>query len=138
MYSGDAQDGWEEGHGSAQPDPSQAFRGTWHDATFHPEYLMPKTVTVEFVGTAVYAYFITANAIQPVPLVTTLTNLSFLLDNELQAGNFEHQPDLSRTDFDYNVLAFGKTGLVNTAHTLVMQTTPFNASLVLFDYVMYT
>ena len=82
VYSGDSQDGWEQGAsgGHARPDASQTFMGTWHDATFHPEYLAVKEITIDFVGTAVYAYFITANAIDPVPFVTMLTNLSFQVD----------------------------------------------------------
>ena len=135
VYGGDPEDGWTENGGEAQPDKSQAHDGTWHDATYHPVDSAVKSITIDFVGTAVYAYFITANSIQP--FITTLTNLSFQLDDAHPVG-FEHQPDPSKTGFDYNVLAYSQAGLVNTAHTLVVETTPFNASLVLFDYVLYT
>ena len=123
--------------GVAQPDASQAHNGTWHDATYHPGDASPRTVEFGFVGTDVYAYFILGNGIPPVPLVTALTNLSFHVDNVFET-TFEHAPDFSNSNYEYNVLGFSKTGMVNTAHQLQIQTTTGNASLVLFDYLVYT
>lgn len=139
IYRGPPNDGWVQGpnaQGDARLDPVQTFRETWHDSTFHPGDAATKSIEVQVIGTAVYAYFITANA-NPIP-ITALTNLSFFLDDQFQSENFVHKPDPSTADFNYNVLGFSKTGLINTAHTLFMETATGHASLVLFDYVLYT
>ncbi|KAI5116464.1 hypothetical protein M0805_006724 [Coniferiporia weirii] len=117
----------------AQPDPSRAFQGTWHDATWTPGDPSEDIMTVNFAGSAVYVFIILANS---VPFTTTLTSLSFTLDGELD-GSFVHAPTTS-TDYEYNVTAYANDNLANAQHTLIMQTAGNNATLVLFDYVVYS
>ena len=90
---------------------------------------------------AVYAYFILANLVDA---TTTLTNLSFTLDNEF-VGTFEHNPTNS-TDIQYNSPVYVNETLENKTHTLVISargpseaqnSNSFN-SLLLFDYMIYT
>ncbi|KAH8116545.1 hypothetical protein DFH11DRAFT_1506467 [Phellopilus nigrolimitatus] len=136
-YSGVGLDGWAQGAGChgcmAKLDPSQAFDGTWHDSTWHPGDADEKTIEMSFSGTAVYAFFLLANNVS---YVTTLTSLSFSVDGN-EAGTFVHQPT-SSLDFQYNVPGFSKTDLANAPHTLTIQTAGNDATLILFDYVVYT
>ena len=90
---------------------------------------------------AVYAYFILANRVDA---TTTLTNLSFTLDNEF-VGTFEHIPTNS-TDIQYNSPVYVNETLENKTHTLIIsargpnvaQNNTFKNSLLLFDYMIYT
>ena len=92
-------------------------------------------------GVAVYAYFILANQVDA---TTTLTNLSFTLDNEF-VGTFEHIPTNS-TDIQYNFTVYVNETLENKQHTLVISTgglskaqvCALKSSFLLFDYVKYT
>ncbi|THH03755.1 hypothetical protein EW145_g6028 [Phellinidium pouzarii] len=137
LYSGSSKDNWQQGATckgcAAQPNASFAFDSTWHDATWNPGDPAEKLIEINFVGSAVYAFVILANTI---PFTTTLTNLRFSIDGD-EVGNFVHIPSAS-SDYEYNVPANVNTSLVNTKHTLSMQTTGDNASLVLFDYLIYS
>ena len=90
---------------------------------------------------AVYAYFILANLVDS---TTTLTNLSFTLDNEF-VGTFEHIPTNS-TDIQYNFPVYVNETLENKQHTLVISTgglsraqvSALKSSFLLFDYVKHT
>ncbi|KAI5116467.1 hypothetical protein M0805_006727 [Coniferiporia weirii] len=136
IYEGPPADNWQQGATckgcEAQPDPSLAFRGTWHDATWNPGDPGEKVVTVGFTGSAVYVFIILENSVQ----FTTLTSLSFTIDGEL-VGSFVHAPTTS-TDYEYNVTAYANDNLANTQHTLIMQTAGNNATLILFDYLVYS
>ena len=117
-------------------DKSHVFEGTWHDVLYRVGDSTP-TVSLSFLGTAVYVYFIVANT---VPETTTLVNVSFYLDgNEGSAdGTFFHAPD-STTNVEYNVLAFARRTLANHAHTLVIISGGGSSeSVMLFDYMVYT
>ncbi|KAI0326739.1 hypothetical protein GY45DRAFT_1258403, partial [Cubamyces sp. BRFM 1775] len=115
-------------------DPSQAFDGTWHDATHTPGDPEPRVITAQFTGTAVYVYNVLANTVQ---YTTTLTNITFTLDGA-SAGQYVHIPTDS-TDFQYDVPVFVKENLANTDHTIIIEATgDTNSSLVLFDYIVYT
>ena len=132
-YSGAWNEGPECTGCSVQPDPSQAFGGTWHDATVHPGDPI-RTMTASFNGTAVTVYGILAHTI---PYITTLTNVTFLLDNQ-PAGSFFNDPT-SSTDYQYNVPMFSAQDLPNAEHTVTLEITgDTNAALILFDYITYT
>lgn len=134
-----------------KPEAQLALGGTWHDSTTPPN-ATSYTITYKFTGildilmhvmklmrlfssgTAVYAFFILANQ---VPYATTYTNLSFTLDGDL-AGVYSHLPD-NTTNYAYNVSGFAKIGLSKSEHTIVISNeSGTNASLVLFDYLIYT
>ncbi|KAI0778899.1 hypothetical protein BD413DRAFT_447284, partial [Trametes elegans] len=120
-------------HDGATIDTSLPFDGTWHDSTYHPGQ-PERTITVKFTGIAVYVFNIVVNSI---PLVTTFTNLTFILDGA-HVGNYVHEPDGS-SEILYDVPVYTNTTLPHTSHTLVISTGPgLNASLVLFDYIIYT
>ncbi|KIM48570.1 hypothetical protein M413DRAFT_437782 [Hebeloma cylindrosporum] len=101
-----------------RPDTSRAFKGTYTAATYSPQ-LGSMSITMKFNGTAIYVFFILAN----------------------NAGDelFQHAPDLSRTDIDYNQLVYSKEALINAEHTLVISTSGVDTNVyVNFDYVIYT
>ncbi|KAI0673886.1 hypothetical protein C8Q78DRAFT_658019 [Trametes maxima] len=114
-------------------DVSKTFNGTWHDTTYHPGTL-ERSVAASFTGTAVYVFFIVPNT---VPFTTTLTNLSFSLDDASAGQPFIHIPD-SSSDISYQVPVFTATNLANTKHTVKVSTGGPNATLMLFDYMIYT
>lgn len=135
VYSpvGDWQQGATCSDCAIKPDVSKAFDGTWHDSTFYPGST-PKSVSVTFNGSAVYAFFITSPVLTTT--TTTQTHLNFTLDNTL-VGAFDFTPDASST-YTYNHSVFSKAGLSDAEHTLVMTTGGTTAALLLFDYVIYT
>ncbi|KAF7985104.1 hypothetical protein HWV62_9001 [Athelia sp. TMB] len=85
------------------------------------------------VRTAVYAYCVLANY---VPYATTFTNLTISMDSEV-VGQYMHIPT-SSTAFQYDVPVYVNTTLSNAQHTLTLETQGTNASLILFDYAIYT
>ncbi|EIW63910.1 uncharacterized protein TRAVEDRAFT_103850, partial [Trametes versicolor FP-101664 SS1] len=113
-------------------DVSQVFDGTWHDSTYHPGD-PDHTVDAAFTGTAVYVFFIVPNFVQS---TTTLVNVSFSIDGTFY-GKYEHIPDTSSTVL-YNQLVFHTTDLVNADHTIEIRASGSNASLILFDNMIYT
>ncbi|KZT24560.1 hypothetical protein NEOLEDRAFT_1094376 [Neolentinus lepideus HHB14362 ss-1] len=116
-------------------DPSQAYRGTWHDSTHTPGDAEPRVIYISFNGTAIYAYCILANYVQ---YTTTLTNLTFRLDGNGVGENYVHVPTTS-TSFQYNVPVYVNDSIPNGQHTLEIEATgDTNSSLVLFDYATYT
>ncbi|TFK89882.1 hypothetical protein K466DRAFT_7232 [Polyporus arcularius HHB13444] len=117
-----------------QLDPDHVLGGTWHDATHGTGDAEPLLITAQFSGTAVYVYNVLANT---VPWTTTYTSLNFLLDGE-QVGTYVHVPT-SDTAFEYDVPVYTNSNLAKKQHTLVIEATGnTNASLVLFDYIVYT
>lgn len=63
--------------------------------------------------------------------------MSFVLDGA-PAGTFVHEPKAT-TDYEYNILGLVNTNIPEGQHQLLIQTTgDQNASLVLFDYLIYT
>ncbi|EPT00090.1 hypothetical protein FOMPIDRAFT_1123150 [Fomitopsis schrenkii] len=122
---------------AVQPDPSQAFDGTWHDTTSNnPNSTSPHSATLKFNGTAIWVYCILANTAGTG--VTIFTNASFELDGAI-AGTYEHDPAPSQGPFLYNISVFSKTELSMAEHTLVMTAVQGSEpSLLLFDYAVYT
>lgn len=136
---------------SAQPDPSRAFNGTWHDSTNQvgdrssvitynftgksSNVGWKAPLTIGSTGTTVYAFFILANKYSFAG--TSYTSLSFMLDDQYQ-GPFNHQPD-QVSQYYYNVSMFAKADLDNKEHTIVIYNNAASqASLILFDYLVYT
>lgn len=58
------------------------------------------------------------------------------MDGE-ESGLFVHNPSSSPT-YEYNVLVYSEAKLENGPHMLNISTTGDNASLILFDYFVYT
>jgi hypothetical protein len=86
------------------------------------------------LGTAIYAYFIIPNTVQ---FATTLTNTTFELDGEF-VGRFEHVPTSAET-FEFNVPGYVNTTLPPGQHQFnIIGTGDTNASVILFDYAVYT
>ncbi|KAI0756224.1 hypothetical protein C8Q80DRAFT_16147 [Daedaleopsis nitida] len=114
---------------------------TWHDATYRSPGVNatgPLDIVLDFTGTAVYVYHIVINAIDGLPQVTTLTNLSFIIDGDL-VGQYINTP-LGDRNFTvaYQVPVYVNTTLPNGPHSLVVRADGTNNSLVLFDYAQYT
>lgn len=89
VYSpvGDWQQGATCSDCAIKPNVSKAFHGTWHDSTFYPGST-PKSVSVTFNGSAVYAFFITS----PVLTTTTTTQTEAApgeVENATAPGNVE-------------------------------------------------
>jgi hypothetical protein len=76
-----------------------------------------------------------------VPDASTFVALGFSLDGD-PAGTYFHKPDLGTAAFQYNVSMFSRSGLSNSAHTLVIEPrsgpTQGQNSILLFDYAVYT
>ena len=54
-------------------------------------------------------------------------------------GSFNHEPDMSTYNLQYNVTAFSIGGLSNIQHTLVISTNDYpNSTFINFDYAIYT
>lgn len=118
-----------------QLDKSLTFDGTWHDSTYAPND-EPYTVEINFTGTAVYTFFALANFVQ---FATTLTNVSFTLDDNI-VGTFEHIPTTS-TDFIYKAPVYVNESLENVPHNFLITAIgpdSANNSLILFDNLIYT
>ncbi|KAI0704702.1 hypothetical protein C8Q76DRAFT_180794 [Earliella scabrosa] len=135
---------WQHGNGCKEciirPDPSQVYKGTWRDTTLEPlnidPFPSPHTITIQFVGAAVYVYNLLANTVDGYPNgKPPPTTLTFALDGE-SAGDFSHTPT-SAVGYEYNALVYSNDNLADAGHTLLIQATG-DWSLVLFDYVIYT
>ncbi|KAM5539192.1 hypothetical protein V8D89_007065 [Ganoderma adspersum] len=111
-------------------DLTQINNKTWHDTTYLP-WETPATITVNFNGSAVYAFNILPNTL---PATITTANISFSIDGE-DVGRFLHSPE-SGTTILYNQLVYQNTTLDDGPHTFTM--TAGSNSLVLFDYLLYT
>ena len=106
---------------------------TWHDTTVHPHD--PKhTITLNFTGSAVYAFNIIAN--HQDGGVTTETHMTFWIDGE-KVGQYDHMPN-NTTDFEFRVPVYANSTLPYGEHTLQIVVNGTTPSLVLFDYAIYT
>ncbi|RPD64701.1 hypothetical protein L226DRAFT_518689 [Lentinus tigrinus ALCF2SS1-7] len=122
-------------HITQHADAAQAFEGTWHDSTYHPGQ-PPNIVQMTFNGSAVYVYNMVANVIQDG--TTTFTNLTFSLDGT-EVGHYMHVPqnDAASTIL-YRTVVYQNASLTPTSHVLSIEAGGTTASLVLFDYAIYT
>ena len=141
----------------AQPDPSQAYGGTWHDATFDPSYSnrnTPQTAVFDFtgqsllslsesfyvdrffIGTALYVFGIQSHSTtEPV----SGADLTFWIDG-VQKNTYAYTPTQTDDSYTYNKLLFAIEGLEDASHAFTFQNgqTGGPISLVLFDYLIYT
>ncbi|EJD35734.1 hypothetical protein AURDEDRAFT_175184 [Auricularia subglabra TFB-10046 SS5] len=123
---------------TAQPDPTLAFGGTWHDkSTFIGND--PSTVLLNFSGTAIYVFCILPNGIGN---TINRTRLSFYVDGFTSPdGTFLHELDETQGPYLYNQLVFSEQ-LPTGDHSLVVANVPGvevgSGSLILFDYAIYT
>ncbi|KAH9932125.1 uncharacterized protein BXZ73DRAFT_46905 [Epithele typhae] len=116
---------------------SKVFNGTWHDvsAGLDPQ---PKTITLEFTGTAIYVFNMVDKLAQPQyeggPFLTQ-NNISFELDDAPEYTLFRAPGDLCSEFICYNVLTYSQTGLANVNHSLLITCMVGNCQ---FDYALYT
>ncbi|TBU26825.1 hypothetical protein BD311DRAFT_666742 [Dichomitus squalens] len=119
-------------------DVSRAMNGTWHSATYDPTGAdaSPPSVQANFTGHAVYVYALLANII---PAATTHTSLSFYIDGQY-SGQFVHIPSAVPYPqvIEYDVLVYSNNKLSNVEHSITIEASGTDSSLVLFDYIMYT
>ncbi|KAH9911274.1 uncharacterized protein BXZ73DRAFT_57232, partial [Epithele typhae] len=114
-------------------DPSQIFRGTWHEST-NRDSSDKLTITATFTGTAVYVYNVIAiNE----PGISLSTNLQFLIDGQSVGTYVRQQSNTATPSFQYNVPVFGKTGLSNSQHTIQLVSAEVQG-VTIFDYFEYT
>ncbi|KAI8981344.1 hypothetical protein BD414DRAFT_376769, partial [Trametes punicea] len=118
---------------TVHPDPSLSHDGTWHDTTYNPQVSGPMSISFSFTGTRVQVFNILPGA---VPAWTTHTDLTFNVDGS-NVGSFSSDPQ-GDSGFLYDQPVFSSADLENTNHTLTIQTTSGVASIVLFDYLVYT
>ncbi|KAH9934654.1 uncharacterized protein B0H18DRAFT_977570, partial [Fomitopsis serialis] len=122
------------------PSAEKAYMGTWHDTTSDEPLGTSNTahdVALTFTGTAIWVYCIVADFDRQ--SITTFSNMSFELDGAA-AGTYVHTPTGADQDnFEYNVTVYSVVGLSNVEHKLVMTAGQgTSASLILFDWAMYT
>ena len=113
-------------------DVSKAFDQTWSDSTYHPGQ-PDRVISMSFVGTDVYVFNTIVNQ---VPWTTTLTNLTLSVDGT-HVDSYLHSPDLT-SNKEYQVMILKHNNMQNVAHNIEIRATGSEASLILFDYVMYT
>ncbi|KAI5117400.1 hypothetical protein M0805_004622 [Coniferiporia weirii] len=142
----DPSEAWQAGQTctscTARPSPaSDAYLGTWTDATFNPSGTVTNSVpdqiiqaSVSFVGTAVYVVCIlTGTSTSP----DGNTDMTFKIDN-VTTGVFQKQPNGDAT-YHFNQTVFAQTGLPNTLHTITIESGHAGQkALVLLDSIIYT
>ncbi|KAI0673888.1 hypothetical protein C8Q78DRAFT_1019675 [Trametes maxima] len=121
------------------PEAQNAFKGTWHDTTYHPDGGGLRSFSFTFNGTSVRVFNILPGALPspPVQGVTSHVDLAFELDGHpAEPPLFTYDPD--GDTFQYRAAVFSSGPLVNTEHTLVVSATTGVESVILFDYIEYT
>ncbi|KIP04302.1 hypothetical protein PHLGIDRAFT_201496 [Phlebiopsis gigantea 11061_1 CR5-6] len=123
-----------------QPNAAQAYHSSWHDATFDPsdsKLSMPQSIAFSFTGTAIYVFGIFChNSSNP----TTGQSYFLYLDGNY-TGRLSFAPPAAGGEyFIYNYLLFSSGTLSNGPHSFELQNGQLGgvASLVLFDYLIYT
>lgn len=138
-----------------QPDSSQTYNSTWHDAsleageneqvmfniTFHGKCTtsISKVIGLRcFLGTAIYTYFVFPDDVPFFgPGAIVLSNMSVFLDDEL-VGNVLHVPQ-NETIYRYAKLGYANTSLSNDTHMLsIAANNEVSSSQIIFDFYMYT
>lgn len=156
-------DGWGIGPNCsvcvAQPDPSQTFDRTWHDASVSSNGNNTPFATVSFTGEQLVltinrnnSDFITGVAIYVMGIIVASTpattdalnssKIFFQVDGTTQ-GSFLHEASLGpETVYSYNTTLFAKTNLSNELHNITVLcgdgTDPSTDSLCLLDRFIYT
>lgn len=136
---------------TVRPLASKAFDGTWHDTTYVVTDGKIRSITISFkgasgqllqhcqphtynfVGSAIYAFFITAPYI---PGANAETHLNISLDGQF-AGTYNYVP--GETDpYQYNVSVYSNPNIPMGLHTLLMSTGGSTPAILEFDYAVYT
>ncbi|GJE89354.1 hypothetical protein PsYK624_054530 [Phanerochaete sordida] len=126
---------------AAQPDPLQAYGGSWHDTSFIPAAAgaaapTPQNATFSFTGSAVYVYGILSDS-------TTGAfggeDVAFYVDDVAQP-DFAFTPSGPENAYTYNRVLFSVAGLDAGRHKLVLQNGRAGGpySLMLLDYIVYS
>ncbi|KAF5330569.1 hypothetical protein D9619_005255 [Psilocybe cf. subviscida] len=123
---------------SILPDVARIGAGTYHEATSvqDPSQL---NITMNFSGTAIYAFFTLVDNQALFPQVTTLTSVDFFLDGNPLQPPFQYVPT-EQHKFVYQHPVLVKDGLDNRDHTLVISGFPKGGPPIYinFDYALYT
>lgn len=125
---------------ASRPDPSQAFRYTWHDVTYDPGrpdfHSIPQNATFGFDGSAIYVYGIQS---QSLTLPSSNAYILFSIDGA-NVHNYTFQATGPADTYKFNQLLFSGAGLGQGPHTLQMQNGYVGGalSLMLLDYLVYT
>lgn len=91
---------------------------------------------LERIGSALYVFLTLAHNCGDG--ITTRTETNFTIDDG-PATLFQHTPNMSRTDFDYQFPAFVQEGLEHRTHTFKATTSgPDYHIFINFDYAIYT
>ncbi|KAL5507584.1 hypothetical protein ACEPAH_7040 [Sanghuangporus vaninii] len=127
---------------TAKVDGSQAYDGTWHDASYNPpgglSNSYPGTIisaSADFTGTAVYIYCIlTSSSSSP----NGNTDMTFYVDDQ-EVGSFSRPSDGDRS-YQYNQVVFSWSGLDgSTNHNVRLESGHSGQqALVLLDRIVYT
>lgn len=123
------------GIAAAAVDVTKPYNATWHDSTYQPS-APNSTITVEFVGQAIYVFNILANTVKA-KSITTSTHLVFTLDGAV-VGQYTHTPDPTGPQLLYDMPVYVNPGMVHDKHTLIISAGGSEKSLFLFDYITYT
>ncbi|KAF5334532.1 hypothetical protein D9611_013813 [Ephemerocybe angulata] len=122
-----------------KPDRSKTFRNTYTATTYGngSASFEARQISFQFTGTALYVYLTLANNCCG-DGVTTLTEANFTVD-DWPPLFYQHQPDMTTTEFAYQQLAFSQTGLEHKEHTFTgVIDGPKYGIYLNFDYAIYT
>ncbi|KAF8876408.1 hypothetical protein BD779DRAFT_1560519 [Infundibulicybe gibba] len=107
-----------------KPDRASTNNNTWTSATYFGS-LGNVTAALRFQGTAIYIYLVLSNYPVSTGLISAV-HCDFRLDGQV-VGSFSHPSDESYK-FQYNTLAFARTGLTNASHTFTDVAMPLNTT----------
>ncbi|OCH86682.1 hypothetical protein OBBRIDRAFT_890317 [Obba rivulosa] len=118
---------------TSQPNPAEAFNGTWHGALPESAGLNSQVnASVTFNGSAVYVFCIVDNTSdQPWSLLFSIDDTPLDIREELTTATGD-------TNFSYNVMVFHSLAITPGIHTLTVTSGRGPASPFFLDYVMYT
>ena len=112
-----------------RPNASSTLYGTWHYVSYLASSTQFYTMTVQFIGSALYVYNIVAD--------DAPTELSFYLDGH-SVGQFIHHAIPDSVTLRYGVLVYKNESMADALHTFTMRAAGSTESLILFDYIVYT
>ncbi|GAW10091.1 salicylate hydroxylase [Lentinula edodes] len=112
-----------------EPDISSAFDDTYTAATYNPE-LKNISISFDFIGTAVYIFFILAN--DPDPGISASTAANFTLDGTL-VSTFTHSPNSSASAPSFY---FNETVIIISILTMRCIQTGYHNVVVVFFIVV--
>ncbi|KLO13089.1 hypothetical protein SCHPADRAFT_382577 [Schizopora paradoxa] len=123
---------------SAQPDPAQAFDGTWHDASSPADQGKIPIASFNFTGIAVNVIGIIVSSTSETTGPMNNTRISFQIDDK-HVDDYFHTATVGSDSYSYNVTFFAKSDLPNRLHNIVMSCGDGTKnSLCLLDKIIYT